>query len=163
MYLGNFIFRQKARGSRSGLVLPKVIAMLLLLFTAVSINSQAMSSSQKVTLSAKNISLEEAFKILKKQSGYTFFYDHELLRNARKINVDVRNLSLEKALDACLAEQSIAYTIVGKTVVLKPAKKADTATPAAIEQSAKGSAEMMRVLTNPLNTLQLSTIQQCIF
>lgn len=163
MYLGNFIFRQKARGSRSGLVLPKVIAMLLLLFTAVSINSQAMSSSQKVTLSAKNISLEEAFKILKKQSGYTFFYDHELLRNARKINVDVRNLSLEKALDACLAEQSIAYTIVGKTVVLKPAKKADTATPAAIEQSAKGSAEMMRVLTNPLNTLQLSTIQQSIF
>lgn len=163
MHLGNFISRQKTRGNRSGLVLPRIIAMLLLLFAAVSINSQAMSSSQKVTLSAKNISLEEAFKILKKQSGYTFFYDHELLRNARKINVDVKNMPLEKALDACLSEQSISYTIVGKTVVLKPARKAETLTPAAIEQSAKGSAEMIRVPMGSLNPLQLSTIQQSIF
>lgn len=163
MHSGNFNSRQKTRGGGPRLILPKVIAMIFLLFAAVSINSQAMSTSQKVTLSAKNISLEEAFKILKKQSGYTFFYDHELLRNARKINVNVKNLPLEKALDACLAEQSISYTIVGKTVVLKPARKTETATPAAIQQSAKGSAEMMRVPMGSLNLLQLSTIQQSIF
>ncbi len=163
MHLGNLNSRQKTRSGGFRLILPKVIAMIFLLFGSVSINSQAMSSSQKVSLSAKNISLEEAFKILKKQSGYTFFYDHELLRNARKINVNVKNLPLEKALDACLAEQSISYTIVGKTVVLKPAKKAETATPAVIEQSAKGSAEMMRVPMGSLNPLQLSTIQQSIF
>ncbi len=163
MHLGNSNSRQKTRGGGPRLILPKVIAIISLLFAAVSINSQAMSSSQKVTLSAKNISLEEAFKILKKQSGYTFFYDHELLRNARKINVNVKNLPLEKALDACLAEQSISYTIVGKTVVLKPARKAETVTPAAIEQPAKAGAEMMRVPMGSLNPLQLSTIQQSIF
>lgn len=99
---------------------PKAWAFVALLVASTSLSTLAMNPSQGVTLSRKNIQLEHAFQLLKKQSGYTFFYNDELLKNAQSISVNVRNMPLEKALDLCLAGQPISYSIVGKTVVLKP-------------------------------------------
>ncbi len=106
----------------------------LILLTTVCMHVHATTYSQKVTLSGKNISLEKVFDILKKQSGYTFFYDHDLLQGTPLVNINVKNMPLQQALDLCLAEQPLSYSIVGRTVVLK-AKKIPVPEPEKAEES----------------------------
>ncbi len=100
----------------------RIVKLSLLLMTIACLHVHAASYSQKVTLSGSNLALEKVFDILKKQSGYTFFYDDALLKQTTAVNISVRNTTLEKALDQCLAGQSLTYAIVGKTVVIKAAK-----------------------------------------
>ncbi len=159
MYSGKLKLWKLSTGSGPVLRLSKALLFALLLFAACPGVAAGISASQKVTLSAKNITLEEAFKILKKQSGYTFFYDHELLRNAKKINVNVKNLSLEKALDACLAEQSISYTIVGKTVVLKSVRRNDAPVSVTANEPIKIETEV-RTQALPVTQVRLAELQQ---
>lgn len=147
------------RDGKSQFSLSKAIVLMLLLSVACPLSSQAtITSTQKVTLSAKNVSLEEVLDMLKKQSGYTFFYDHALVRNARKVDINVKNMPLEKALEVCLADQSITYKIVGKTVVLKFADKQTETLPAVTEQPARETAAL-RIETTPLASLQVSALQ----
>lgn len=96
----------------------KVTFVILLSFC---LHVSAKSYSQKITLSAKNMPLEKVFKIIKKQSGYSFFYDHSLLKNAAGVNISVVNQPLEEALQLCFENQSLTWSVVGKTIVVKPA------------------------------------------
>ena len=100
----------------------KIVKLSVLLIILACLHVHAASYSQKITLSGNNLALVKVFDILKKQSGYTFFYDDALLRQTSAVNINVRNIALEKALDLCLAGQSLTYSIVGKTVVIKAVK-----------------------------------------
>jgi hypothetical protein len=66
---------------------------------------QAIGFSQKLSLSRKNASLENVFKEIRKQTGYLFFYDLDLLQKATPVTIDVKNASLKDVLDRCLANQ----------------------------------------------------------
>lgn len=163
MQTGPYNHLKMKRDMASLFSLSKALMLMLLLSVACPLSSQATHSShQKVTLSAKNVSLEEVLTMLKKQSGYTFFYDHALIKNAKKVDVDIKNMSLEQALDACLADQSITYKIVGKTVVLKFARKNKETLPQTLEQPGKETAAL-RIENANLSTIQLSTIQRQLF
>jgi len=88
--------------------------MLLLLLCA------AAARSQVINLSVKNASLESVFTQLEKQSGYTFFYKVELIRTLPAVTVDIRHATIQEALDLCLAHEPLSYSIIQKTVVIKP-------------------------------------------
>lgn len=79
------------------------------------------ANAQRITLSAKNKSLKEVFKQIGKQSGYQFLYGDEALSGSRRINIVANNASLDEVLKQCFAGQPITYTIVDKTVIIKPA------------------------------------------
>ena len=79
----------------------------------------AKTSAQTVTLSGKNLSLEKVFKEIKKQTGYDFWYENKLLQRAGKINVELKNVPLEEALESCLQNQPLSWSVVGKIIVLK--------------------------------------------
>ena len=99
------------------LIIMKITAILLL---AACLQVHARGYSQKITLSVKNASLQKVFKSLKKQTGYAFFFDYSWLEKAGDVTMDVKNAPLEEALSVCFKDQPLTYTIVGKTVVLKP-------------------------------------------
>jgi len=71
-----------------------------------------------IDLSEKNISLDRFFKQLEKKSGYTFFYKAELIRGLPNITVNLKNASLEQALNSSLSTLPLSYQLVGKTVVI---------------------------------------------
>jgi len=75
---------------------------------------------QEINLSVKNESLETVFSRLEKQSGYTFFYKIELIKTLPRISVEIKHTTLQKALDLCLANEPLSYSIIQKTVVIKP-------------------------------------------
>ncbi|NWJ50524.1 MAG: SusC/RagA family TonB-linked outer membrane protein [Bacteroidetes bacterium] len=93
------------------------LTAFLLFITCLQVTAEGYS--QKVTLTEKNVSLQNVFKKIQKQSGYDFFYENRLLSQAGTIDIEVKNVSLEQALDACLKGQSLSWSIVGKIIVIK--------------------------------------------
>lgn len=98
----------------------KITAILLL---AACLQVSATGYSQKVTLSKKNAPLEKIFRAIKVQTGYSFFFDESLLRNASNVTIEVTQMPLSDVLDLCFKDQSFTYSIIGKTIVLKQKKK----------------------------------------
>ncbi|MCW3463435.1 SusC/RagA family TonB-linked outer membrane protein [Chitinophaga nivalis] len=112
-------------------VLPKTflfmkLTAILLLVTCLQIS--ATGYSQKVTLTEKNARLGKVFRAIKKQTGYSFFFDESWIQQAAAVNIQVKDAPLEKVLDLCFKNQPLTYAIVGNTVVVKQ-KEQEAASP----------------------------------
>jgi TonB-linked SusC/RagA family outer membrane protein len=98
--------------------------LLIMKFTAILLFIACLQVSARgysqITLSEKNVPLQKVFRQIQKQTGYDFLYSVELLQQAGKVSIDVRNVSIDQALDLCLKDKPLAYTIVEKTIVIKP-------------------------------------------
>jgi TonB-dependent starch-binding outer membrane protein SusC len=105
----------QARLTNTTLRIMKITAILL---TAVCLHAGAMGYSQTVTLSAKNAPLEKVFAEIKKQTGYEFVYRWELLQNSRPVDIQVKNVSLKEALDLCMKDQFLSYSIVDNLIII---------------------------------------------
>ncbi|PSL47999.1 iron complex outermembrane receptor protein [Chitinophaga niastensis] len=102
------------------LLFMKCTAIMLL---AACLQVSAHAYSQKVTLSEKNASLGKIFRGIKKQTGYAFFFDELSMKEATRVTIEVKDETLEKALDMCFKDQPFTYAIVGSTVVVKEKDK----------------------------------------
>src|ERR1700730_10795569 len=85
-------------------------------------------SQAKITLSEKKASLEKVFNEIEKQTGYSIWYERSFIEKANKIDIDVKNATIEKVLDICLKNQLLAYHIVGNIVVIKSKIETTTGT-----------------------------------
>ncbi|MEO6549375.1 MAG: TonB-dependent receptor [Ferruginibacter sp.] len=77
-------------------------------------------STAQVTLSERNASLAKVFKLIEKQSGYHFWYDKALLKNARLVDIQVKNATINQVLDLCLLNEPFTYTIVDMLIAIQP-------------------------------------------
>ena len=92
------------------------LSTFILLATIMQVS--ANSFAQKVTLSANNTSLSKVFSEIRKQSGYDFVFTTRTLKNARPVNIDVRNLDINEVLEKIFAGQPLDYKINDKLVVV---------------------------------------------
>lgn len=79
----------------------------------------ATAAEISITLSERNGSLESILKSIKAQSGYNLFYIQSDIKKAKPVNIDVKNVSLEKALNQCFQNQPLTYNIEATTIVVK--------------------------------------------
>ena len=93
------------------------ITAILLLATCLQVNAME-GYSQRITLSRNNVSLKAIFKDIERQSDYQFFYKEKLLKQAKNVNVNVANASIEEVLSACLQGQPLTYSIIDKIIVI---------------------------------------------
>lgn len=110
----------------------KVMKITTLLVFLACMQVSAKSDAQRITLSLKNASIENVFKEIKVQSGYNFVYNNSLLRNAGKVDVVAKNELVEVVLSKLLQNQPFTFSIIEKTIVVKPK----------IKQSIVGSSEL---------------------
>ena len=61
-------------------------------------------------------------------TGYAIFCDYNLLQQAGLVTVNVKNASLEAALDSCLKDKALGFEIIGKTIVIPRKAEAPVAT-----------------------------------
>src|SRR6187551_2304895 len=106
----------RAAPTKKLLRIMKITAIILL---SACLTASAKGFTQTITLSEKNASLEKVFKEIKKQTGYNFLYTLEQLNEVGKVNIELRNATLQEALTECLKNKSLTYTIVEKMVVIK--------------------------------------------
>jgi TonB-linked SusC/RagA family outer membrane protein len=92
------------------------LAAILMLITCLRVSAD--SYAQTVTWAGKEAPIETVFSIIKKQTGYVFFYNYHLIQEAHPITLDVKNIPVEKMLTLIFKNQPFYYSIVGKTIVI---------------------------------------------
>lgn len=103
----------------------RVMRLTTIILLGACLTAGATGFSQKVSLSVKKAPLDKVFRELKKQTGYEFLYNNEMLRNTETVTVELRNVSLQEALAACFSYQPLTYTIIERTIVVKPKTTAE--------------------------------------
>lgn len=96
------------------------VMKLIICLLVISFQASAVAFSQTINLTEKNASIESVVKKIAKQSGYSLFYNIDLLRkNPSRINLSLKNASIEQALKETLANQPLEFVIVTNTVIIK--------------------------------------------
>ena len=91
------------------------IALAFLLLTAMQLS--AKTEAQTITLSEKNARLESVLKKVKRQSGYAFLYQDQLLRKSFPVDIEVVDAKLEEALSLIFKDQPLTYEIIGNKLI----------------------------------------------
>ncbi|NSL85626.1 TonB-dependent receptor [Chitinophaga sp. Mgbs1] len=92
----------------------KLTAFLLLV---IALQVSATGYSQKLTLDMRNVPLAKVLKEIRKQTGYTFFYNTEMLKQA-KVSIQAEQAGLEEVLGKCLNSARLNYSILDNTIIL---------------------------------------------
>ncbi|WP_205195557.1 TonB-dependent receptor [Chitinophaga sp. Cy-1792] len=94
------------------------LSSLLILIAVTQLHAETLA--QKVTVYGKNLSLAEIFQQVKKQTNYQFFYQDELLSDAKVIReINMKNAPLKDFMDVCFKDQPLTYDISEKTITVK--------------------------------------------
>jgi len=80
----------------------------------------AMGYSQRIRIAKEQISLEDAFREIRKQSGYNILISSELLNKVHLIDLNLTDATIHQALQQCLHGQGLSYEIIGNNVIIKP-------------------------------------------
>lgn len=80
----------------------------------------ATGYSQTITLNERNAPLQKVFVEIYNQTGYQFFYKDALLKKAGNVDIVVKDATLEQVLTLCFANKPFTYTIINKSIVVKP-------------------------------------------
>jgi TonB-linked SusC/RagA family outer membrane protein len=105
---------------------PKILLIMkltIIIMTTFLMQVSAAGFAQRVTLKEKEASLENVFEKIRIQTKYDFVFNSDLIKNAKKVNLNLQNVSLEEALNNIFENQSIIYSIKDKFIVLEPKKK----------------------------------------
>jgi TonB-linked SusC/RagA family outer membrane protein len=105
---------------------------LAMKITVIIILTACMAASAKgnaqIILSQKDVPLQTVLKEIQKQSGYDIVFTYEMVQRFNKVSVNLRNASLEQALNEALKNTNLSYSIVGKIVAIKLQSPKENAT-----------------------------------
>jgi hypothetical protein len=96
-----------------------IMKLIIVLLFAGLMQVGAAGFAQKVTLNQRGLLLKEALKEIRLQSGYNILYNADLLKNTTRINVNLKDASIDEALRSIFNDQKISYTIKENTVILE--------------------------------------------
>lgn len=99
------------------------LAAFFLFIGCLQVSATAYSQKASLTLSLHGVTPEQAFKAIKKESGYLFLYNNEKLAKVeKKISFEVRDATIEQVMDICLKGLPLSYKIMDKTIIIVPAR-----------------------------------------
>lgn len=98
----------------------RVMKLVILLLTVNCLHISAKVTAQDVTLKERNVQIEKVFKQIYKQTGYQFVYTSDLLKNAKRVDIDADHAPLSEVLAVCFKGQPFTYIRVKKAIVLRP-------------------------------------------
>lgn len=76
------------------------------------------SEAPLVTLNVKNEPLSKVFQMIREQTGYNILYNDQVKAETILVTVNVKDVTLEEALEKCLAGQNLAFRIDQKEVIV---------------------------------------------
>lgn len=125
------------------------IAMLLLVLACLLAAAQGFA--QTITLSGKKTPLEQILKNIKKQSGYAFLYQDQLMQKSKPVEVALNKVALEEALSEIFKQQpSLTYEIIGNKLIAVKEKKAEPRRAAQQQLADTGSVSLRGKVTDSL-------------
>lgn len=92
----------------------------------VCCSTLCVSMAQTVSLNSREETLVKVIEELRKQTLYNFLFNSEDLAHAKAVTVELKDVSLEQALDAVLAGKGLAYRIGNATVIIRKFQTSQT-------------------------------------
>lgn len=103
----------------------KPVALLLLIACLQRSIAGYCQTSNRVTLSERNTSLEKILIAIRKQTGITYFGDAAWPQLARKVTISVKDMPVLQALDICFKDQPLYYELVDNAISIHIIKSKD--------------------------------------
>jgi TonB-dependent starch-binding outer membrane protein SusC len=111
-----------ARWWRAGSHTQKLMSMKLtiafLFLTSVQVYAVG-GDAQTVSISKKNVPLQEVFRQINRQTGLEFVYDMKVVQRAGNVDLNVKNMDVGDVLKLCFANQPFTFVRMGETIVIK--------------------------------------------
>lgn len=95
------------------------ISMTAIVLCLVNLHIAAGVMGQKVSLTAKSITLRQALHEINKQTGYNFVWSTNKVNSNTKVSIHVNQESLAKVLDDILEGLPLQYGISGNMITIK--------------------------------------------
>lgn len=98
------------------LILMKLIFAMLV---TVCLQQGVAAYGQTITISKRNASISSILKEIRAQTGYDFFFEDSSIDGSKKIDIRIKNGSIEEVLTSCFKDEAISYTISGNAIVIR--------------------------------------------
>jgi len=99
----------------------KAMKLTVIFLTVLCLQVSAAAFSQRVSISQKNMPLEQVLKEIKRQTGYFFLYDLDLVQQKSKpVTLNVKNAEIKDVLLMALKSQPFIYEIKDNTILILP-------------------------------------------
>lgn len=97
-----------------------LLAMRLtaILLTVALVHVYAEDMAQHVSVSGKDLPLKKVFTAIEAQTGYTVFYNRDLLSGAKPVSLNISRMPLQEFLEMVLKDQALNFRIAGKSIIL---------------------------------------------
>ncbi|WP_160718070.1 TonB-dependent receptor [Chitinophaga solisilvae] len=89
-----------------------------ILLTMFALHISAKSVSQTVTISCKEMPMQQVFALIRQQTGFVFFYRTQDLVDITPVTLQVRDIPLKPALQQLMNGKPLHWAIQGNTVVI---------------------------------------------
>lgn len=114
------------------------IAVLALSIFLFAFSERTMAQEKRITIQEKSISLKDAFNEIERQTNFSIAYKKSETDDKRKINLSLKDASLEKALDEILKDTGLTYKINGYHIILIPEKEKTESQKTDLTQTIRG-------------------------
>ncbi|RYD73257.1 MAG: SusC/RagA family TonB-linked outer membrane protein, partial [Sphingobacteriales bacterium] len=99
----------------------RAMKIFIFLMTVLCIQVSAAAFSQRINISQKNVPLVRVLKEIKRQTGYFFLYDSDLVQQKSKpVTIDLKNAELNDVLTQALKSQPFGWEIKDNTILIFP-------------------------------------------
>ncbi|MDB5156476.1 MAG: SusC/RagA family TonB-linked outer membrane protein [Mucilaginibacter sp.] len=97
--------------------------LTVVIILAALLNVSAKTFSQNISIHENNTSVQKILKLIKKQSGYNYFFEETAIAKTSKLDINIQNATVEEALNQCFKDQPLTYKIFQQTIVVKARDK----------------------------------------
>ena len=94
------------------------VLIVYIIMLCIPIN--VLSQSTKLNLKMTDASVKEVLQEIKKQTTYDFMYEDDLIKDLRRVNIDMQNATISQILYKCFEGSNVAFKIDDKIIMLTP-------------------------------------------
>ena len=109
---------RKSRKRVLQLSLAILLGLAPLSFPTIAKAETTQVKSDRVTLSLQNVTVEQMFSQIKKQTGYNFVISSELSKNLRRVSVTANNEAVKSVLERVLNPLNCTFDIDGRVITI---------------------------------------------
>lgn len=119
MKKNEFLFLQKGRVGPLGKIIKamKVFAFVMLI-AAIHVSANTYSQNARFNLSMKDVSIKQVLEKIEHQSEYRFLYSDSKINVEKRVNLKVKNGTIEEVVRKILTDTNIRYKIYNRQILL---------------------------------------------
>lgn len=106
------------RGHMSGLLRFTASFFMIIFFLSSPLVCQDTLSDNLVTVSSKNRTINQVLDEITLQTGYRFTFNAELISGKQRVKFQVKDMTLETALDSLFGNPRLAYRKIDRNIVI---------------------------------------------